>query len=105
MAHLTISIIGNAIERRTEAEIVWQTSGAEGLLAVVYDTDEGWKTQVENPTLATECGPEFTVAVEAARKQLSEYVNRLGKGSPSDLTLAGLSLWLLEKADGTAMSR
>jgi hypothetical protein len=62
-------------------------------------------TQIENTALVGEAGIDFNAAVEKARERLAAYVNRLGDGSPDGLTAAGLSLWLLEKADGTAMGR
>ncbi len=105
MGQTAISILGNVVERRTEAEIYWVSDATEELIAVLYDTPEGWKTEVTSPTLVAEAGPDFIQAVEEARQRLSEYVNRRGDGEPDGLTSAGLSLWLLDKADGTSMGR
>jgi hypothetical protein len=41
--------------------------------------------------------------IGAAKVHLLEYVNRRGENQPEGLTAAGLSLWRMEKADGTAL--
>ncbi len=103
MEQFGISILGNVAERRTEAEIAWRRRETVERIAVVYDTHEGWVTQMEHPGLVHSAGPDFEAAVEKARERLKIYVNRLGEDYPDGLTAAGLSLWLLEKADGTTM--
>lgn len=97
--------IGSVTDVRTEAEISWTTDGSEDVVAVVYETHVGWMTQVYNEALAAQAERDFSDAVEAARETLLSYVNRLGDNQPDGLSPAGLSLWLLEKADGTAMGR
>ncbi len=103
MGQITIAIFGNVTDRRAEAEISWHSGETRELIAVVYDTHDGWMTRIEDTALVREAGSDFHAAVEKARERLTEYVNRLGDGSPDGLTVAGLSLWLLEKANGTAM--
>jgi hypothetical protein len=44
-----------------------------------------------------------TGAIAAAQTGLIEYVNRRGNYVPSGLSGPGLSFWLMEKTDGTAM--
>ena len=44
-----------------------------------------------------------TAAIASAQQGLAQYVNRRGINPPSGLTPEGLSLWLMEKVDGTAM--
>lgn len=44
-------------------------------------------------------------ALARARETLAQYVNRRGDNPPGGLTAAGLSLWLMEMSDGTAMAR
>jgi hypothetical protein len=106
MRNPRIVIFGHAQERRTEAERSWaQPDGSDALAAVVYETAEGWTVNVLDPSLRASLGDDFTAAVDLAKARLGEYPNRLGEGVPAGLTLAGLSLWLTERADGTAMGR
>ena len=93
-----IEIVGNIQACRTEAEVSW-IDGA--FLAVVYESADGW--QVE-PATSEALSPETTAAIlTAAQSRLQHYVNRRGENPPPGLSGAGLSLWLMEKADGTAM--
>ena len=105
MGDITITIAGNVAERRTEAEICWRADGNEQFVALVFETRDGWKTEIENTQLAASMGTAFETAIERARERLCDYVNRRGENLPDGLTAAGLSLWLMERADGTAMGR
>jgi hypothetical protein len=73
-------------------------------VALVYETEDGWAIdQLEEAPSAESLT--FQEAVESAKESLGQYVNRKGKGAPTGLTGPGLSLWLMEKADGTSMGR
>jgi hypothetical protein len=92
------TILGNVDRCRTECEI----SEAQTTVAVVYEGHDGWHVDVVRP-LASDQRDGFNAAVETAKRSLVHYVNRLGDGAPGDATAGGLSLWLMEKDDGTAM--
>lgn len=103
MSQLAITVLGNVSTRRTEAEISWRTQADEECVALVFETSSGWQVEVNNQLRVDALGTEFEAAATNARKRLEEYVNRRGDNIPVGLTAAGLSLWLLEKRDGTAM--
>lgn len=42
-------------------------------------------------------------SVAAAKVSLSHYINRMGTNPPQNLSVGGLSLWLMQKDDGTAL--
>jgi hypothetical protein len=46
---------------------------------------------------------EFNAIVATVKECLSHYINRLGNNPPQGLTPEGLSLWLMEKDDGTVL--
>jgi len=99
----SIKILGNPSVPRTEAE-VYIPGNADEPVALVYESQDGW---VVEPLESAE-PPNATVlnsAVESAKARLSQYVNRTGRGAPAGLAVPGLSLWLMEKLDGTAMGR
>lgn len=103
MGEISINILGNVVAKRTEAEISWRTHNGEKFVAVVFETHEGWQVIVEDQPLADAMGAEFRAAVMQSQKRLADYVNRRGDNLPDGLTAAGLSQWLLERSDGTAM--
>lgn len=106
MVHYAVSIIGNVREVRTEAEIERGIlDGASALVSVVYDSANGWITEVTDEALAEEPDKDFLDAIAQAQESLSHYVNRRGEDPPEGLTAAGLSLWLMETDDGTAMGQ
>jgi hypothetical protein len=74
----------------------------DALVAVVYELPSGWKVDLYQSPGGMDFG-EFVKALHAAQTRLLEYVNRRGENPPEGLTRAGFSLWLMEKADGTAM--
>ena len=97
-----IVVVGNVEAVRTEAE-VYRSQDSGDPVAVVYETAGGWVTSVLKPEPG---GERIPIAVsEAAHQRLAVYVNRLGVNPPPGLTGAGLSLWLMEKADGTALGQ
>jgi hypothetical protein len=94
-----IDVLGNAGECRTEAEI----SCGDEVVALVFETTEGWHTELANSRTVNTDDPEFATALTLARSTLERYVNRVGANRPDGLTQAGLSFWLMEKTDGTSM--
>jgi hypothetical protein len=71
----------------------------------VYETADGWKTEIFDDGLAGALGDGLTSALARAREVLSRYVNRRGENAPEGLSVAGPAFWLMEKDDGTAMGR
>jgi hypothetical protein len=100
----SINFLGNVSDCRTEAEISLRhpPSDADPLCAVVYEGISGpvvdWFGHAGESK-----SPALVAAVEDAKLGLLNYVNRRGLNPPEGLSRAGLSLWLLEKVDGTAM--
>jgi hypothetical protein len=102
-SELRVQILGNPQTCRTEAEVsrTGTDAGAQ-ILAVVYESPEGWRVEFETPEVKASDELHEAVLV-AGREALMPYVNRRGESPPSGLTVGGLSLWLMEKADGTAL--
>lgn len=99
--HYKIQICGNVSAGRTEAEICFrQGRSLEGPVALVFETIAGWQTEYLVSKVVV---PESVI--ESARERLSHYINRIGLDQPSGLTVAGVSLWLMIKDDGTAMGK
>ena len=92
-------ILGNVDECRTECEI---SDAAFNTVAVVYESRDGWRVNVLK-ALRDEELETFNETVAAAKQALSRYVNRIGTSPPEDLTVGALSLWLMQKDDGTAL--
>ena len=106
MSQYKIRIFGNAGRCRTEAEIL--AGSADGPLtevATVFETADGWEIQCFDDRLINELGATFDAAVEEAKERLRHYVNRTGENAPEGLSTVGLSFWLMEKDDGTAMGK
>jgi len=100
----SVTFLGNVSDCRTEAEVSFRhsPSGTDPLCAVVYENESG--PVVEWFGVANESkSPSLAAAVEDAKLGLLAYANRRGSNPPAGLTRAGLSLWLLEKVDGTAV--
>lgn len=91
--------LGNVDQCRTECEISDETATT---VAVVFESHEGWQVNVLRP-LRHEEFEDFNATVEAAKQSLSHYINRMGNNPPEDLTAGGLSLWLMQKDDGTVL--
>jgi hypothetical protein len=92
-------ILGNVDECRTECEISDETAATA---AIVYESDEGWHVNVLRP-LRDEEVETFNASVAVAKQSLSHYVNRMGSNPPDETTRGALSLWLMQKDDGTAL--
>lgn len=95
----SITLIGNVDECRAECEI---SDENDTIVAVVYEADDGWHLETLKPVQAEELD-DFNATVAAAKQNLSLHVNRLGANPPEGLTAAGVSLWLMEKGDGSAL--
>ncbi len=97
-----IYIIGNHKENRTEAEIVLKDSSSsnEKFIGSVFETEKGWVVEYENES---EKAPDKEI--QKAKEKLSDYVNRKGIVIDEGLTVAGHSLLLMLKSDGTAMGK
>jgi hypothetical protein len=95
----SVTILGNVEQCRTEAEI----SDSDGAVwAVVYETSDGWRTNILVKHL-NQSTDDFQTAVENAKETLSHYVNRRGEDPPENATRGAFSLWLMVKDDGTSM--
>jgi hypothetical protein len=95
-------VVGNVQLCRTEAEVYLIGLSGERLIGVAYETSQGWK--LDPVEWAVGLSPESAAAaLAAAQERLKGYVNRRGDSPPPGLSAAGLSLWLMEKTDGTAM--
>ena len=92
------TIFTNLDECRTECEI----SDGSSVVAVVYEGRDGWHVD-RLGIVSAEQHQDLDASVAEAKKRLSRYVNRFGEDVPEGLTRAGLSLWLMQKDDGTAM--
>ena len=94
-SNVSITIFGNVESGRTEAEVY-----RDGVcVAIVYEDAGGWHIEQlddSQPQLSSE-------EVETAQDTLKVYINRCGVKPPSGLSAAGLSIWLMEKDDGTSM--
>ena len=101
MTELRAVIVGNPELCRTEAEIYGAVDTDSEPIAVVHESRAGWQVEPvgSSPALPAALGEILRTGQEA----LGPYVNRRGENRPEGLTIAGLSLWLMEKADGTAM--
>ena len=93
-----IQIFAGVQDPYTSAEVLY----GEEIIAIVYERPSGWKVDLFQSPRELDLD-EFLKAIGAAKERLQEYVNRRGEDQPEGLSAAGLSLWLLEKADGTAM--
>jgi hypothetical protein len=91
-------VLGNVDECRAECEI----SDDGQTVAVVYENDQGWHVQALR-SIGDEERSAFNASVAEAKQTLSHYVNRLGANPPKDITVSGLSLWLMERDDGTVL--
>ena len=96
-----ITVATNLEARRTEAELC-VPAASDAPLAIVYEHPTGWvvdflETSNRVPLDALVRG------LASAREALQQYVNRRGDNPPAGLTAPGLSLWLMEKSDGTSM--
>ena len=106
MSRYSIMICGNIGECRTEAEITRDSDhGREVFVALVHESAEGWHEEIFDQPAGDDEARQLAAALARARESLVQYVNRRGDNPPEGLTAAGLSFWLMEMSDGTAMGR
>ncbi len=70
----------------------------EELIGRVFELEAGWYVELREPECLLEA--EVVQAVLAAKQRLLLYVNRKGAGMPEGLSVAGASLWLMQRSDG-----
>ncbi len=107
MSRFTVSYFGNSTHCRTEAEVVDSEcpADADSTCAVISEVEDGVRVDILPRGEEFRLDADFRAALDRARLGLLEYVNRSGRNAPPGLSPIGLSLWLLEKHDGTAMGR
>lgn len=93
-----ITIFGGVDDGYTSAEVSYD----DAIVAIVHDSTDGWQIELFGSDGGISL-PELIDALKAAQSRLSEYVNRRGDQPPEGLTRAGMSLWLMERTDGSAM--
>jgi hypothetical protein len=95
----TIQYAGNLEACRTEARILQ----ASAVVAVVYDTAQGFVVDSPGPAASKASAPGLEAAIAEARRELLHYINRRGENRPQGITRPGLSLWLTERDDETVV--
>jgi hypothetical protein len=80
----SVTIIGNAEKCKTEAEIT-DSQGAE--LAVVYETLDGWHTDIFVEQL-NQSATDFQTTAENAKESLTHYLNRRAEKPPENASWA-----------------
>ena len=105
MTHdFTIQFCGNLEACRTEARISRAAApSADALLAILYETSEGFVVEYFGLAMANPALPGLDAAITEARAELLHYINRRGENRPQGITRPGLSLWLTERDDETVM--
>jgi hypothetical protein len=105
MAHdFAIQYCGNLEACRTEARILRQSASPDdALVALVYETTQGFVVDYLVSALANPKPPGLEAAISEARAELLHYINRRGENRPPRITRPGLSLWLTERDDETVM--
>ena len=86
------AIFGSTVEGFACAEI--ETEEGD-MIGRVIDSDSGWKVELSGSAPADQ--PAFAEAVALAKQELLHYPNRRGLAPPPGLSVAGLSLWLMER--------
>jgi hypothetical protein len=100
----SIQFCGNLEACRTEARILRASAQPDdALVAVVYETSQGFVVSYFGSAPANSLLPGLDVAVAEARAELLHYINRRGENPPKGITRPGLSLWLTERDDETVV--
>jgi hypothetical protein len=106
MHGFSVQYCGNLEACRLEAKILRASAAPDdALVALVYDTPQGFVVRYFGSALANSRLPGLEAAIAEARAELLHYVNRRGENPPSNLTRPGLSLWLTERDDETVVGR
>ena len=105
MTHtFSIEYCANVEACRTEAKILIPAASAnDALVALVYDTFQGFVVSYLGPALRNRALPGLDAAIAEARRELLHYLHRRGEQRPEGITRAGLSLWLTERDDETVI--
>lgn len=90
----TFEVAGVPDDGFTSAEIL----AGDEMVARVYELESGW--HIETRDLERLRDARVVDAMIAARNELLHYVNRKGTNRPEGLTVAGASLWLMQRDDG-----
>jgi hypothetical protein len=99
-----IQFCGNLEACRTEARILRpSTQPDDALIALVYETSDGFIVSYFGSAVADPTLPGLDAAIAEARAELLHYLNRRGENRPAGITRPGLSLWLTERDDETVM--
>jgi hypothetical protein len=93
-----IQVVGVVDDGYTSAEVYY----VDKLVAKVYELPDGWKVDLFQAQRGMPL-VELLNTLQSAQSRLLEYINRRGENQPESMTRAGMSLWLMEKSDGTAM--
>jgi len=88
------AIFGSTVEGFVCAEIETEEGDVIGR---VYDSESGWKVELSGSAPADPAA--FGEAAALAKEELLHYPNRRGLAPPPDLSMAGLSLWLMERTE------
>ena len=100
----SIQYSGNLEVCRTEAKILAQSAPHdEALVALVYDTSQGFVVNYFGSALMNPPLLGLDAAVAEARAELQHYINRRGENRPKGITRPGLALWLTERDDETVI--
>jgi hypothetical protein len=100
----SIQFCANVDACRTEAKILQAAAPpSEALIALIYETSQGFVVSYFGPALADRALPGLEAAVAEARAELLHYINRRGERRPEGITRPGLSLWLTERDDETVI--
>jgi hypothetical protein len=105
MTHtFSIEFCANVAACRTEAKILGpSTPSNDALVALVYETSQGFVVTYFGSAVANPALPGLDAAIAEARTELLHYINRRGDQRPEGITRAGLSLWLTERDDETVI--
>ena len=105
MTHtFSIDYCANVESCRTEARILAPAAVAtDALVALVYETSQGFVVNYLGPALRNRALPGLDAAIAEARRELLHYIHRRGEQRPEGITRAGLSLWLTERDDETVI--
>jgi hypothetical protein len=105
MTHgFSIQFCGNLEACRTEARILRVPAPpGDALVAIVYETSQGFVVSYFGSALANPALPGLVAAISEAQAELLHYINRRGENRPEGITRPGLSLWLTERDDETVI--
>lgn len=95
---IELTVTGAPSDGFTAVELV----RGDEFIGRVFELEAGWYVELRKPEKLLEA--EVVQAVIAAKQCLLLYVNRKGDGIPEGLSVAGASLWLMQRSDGKGFS-